>query len=127
MNNKRKFYKCPRCRNIISFVHYSGVDVICCGERMAELTPNTTDAAKEKHVPVAAREGNKLTVTVGSAPHPMTEEHHIAWIVVVDGDRTQRVTLSSTQAPSADFFVSGGPVTVYEFCNLHGLWTAELD
>jgi len=125
MKNERLFCKCSACGNIISYVKNSGVGVICCGEKMQELKPNTTDAAVEKHVPAVVREGNKLKVTVGSVPHPMTEEHHIAWIVVADGNRTQRVALDPASSPSAEFFVSSDPVTVYEFCNLHGLWKAE--
>ena len=126
MKNERKFYICESCGNIISYVNSSGVDVMCCGKKMTELVPNTSDGAKEKHVPTAVREGNKLIVTVGSVPHPMTEEHHIAWIAAVDGDRTQRVSLSDTQAPKAEFIVSETPVTVYGYCNLHGLWIAQL-
>jgi len=126
MKNERKFCKCNRCGNIISFLENAGTDVTCCGEKMTVLTPNTTDGAKEKHVPVAVRENNKLTVTVGSVPHPMTAEHHIAWIVVVDGQRTQRIALSNTEAPTAEFVVGDAPVTVYEYCNLHGLWEAQL-
>jgi len=125
MTNERKFCKCSRCGNIISFVHNAGPAVICCGEKMQELTPNTTDGAKEKHVPAAVREGTKLTVTVGSVVHPMTEEHHIAWIVAANGNRTQRVVLNHTDAPSAEFTVSAEPVTVYAYCNLHGLWMIE--
>jgi len=126
MKNERRFCKCSHCGNIISFIKNAGTDVVCCGVKMQELMPNTTDAAQEKHVPTAVREGSKLIVTVGSVPHPMTEEHHIAWIVVVDGDRTQRAALSSTQAPTAEFIVSNTPVDVYEYCNLHGLWKAQL-
>jgi superoxide reductase len=126
MKYERKFYRCAHCGNIISFVENKGVPVICCGEKMRELVPNTTDAAQEKHIPAAVREGNLLKVTVGSAPHPMTEEHHIAWILVAEANRTQRVTLDHTGAPSAEFRVVDEPVTVYEFCNLHGLWIADL-
>ena len=60
-----KFYECSHCHNIIAYVKSSGVPVICCGEPMKELIPNTTDAAGEKHVPVIQVEGNKVTVTVG--------------------------------------------------------------
>ncbi|MCL2187059.1 MAG: desulfoferrodoxin [Treponema sp.] len=126
MSNKRIFCKCAICGNIISYVNSSGVDVACCGEIMAQIIPNTSDGAKEKHVPVAVREGNKLTVTVGSVPHPMSEEHHISWIVVADGNRTQRVALTPKDSPAAEFFVSDGPLTIYEYCNLHGLWEAQL-
>jgi len=126
MKNERRFCKCNLCGNIISFIENAGTDVSCCGEQMAEIKPNTTDAAVEKHIPVAVREGNKLIVTVGSVPHPMTAEHHIAWIVVAYDGRTQWIALPPTQAPSVDFMVSDSPVTVYAYCNLHGLWVAEL-
>ena len=125
MKNERRFCKCARCGNIISYIKKSSPDVLCCGEKMAELQPNTADAAAEKHVPVVERAGDKLIVTVGSVPHPMTEEHHIAWIVVAAGSRTQRIALSSTGVPSADFTVGDDPVTVYAYCNLHGLWAVD--
>lgn len=47
-----KLYKCTHCGNIIAMWHDSGVPVMCCGEKMVELIPNTTDGAQEKHVPV---------------------------------------------------------------------------
>ena len=125
MKNERKFYRCSRCGNIISFVHNAGPAVVCCGEQVRELTPNTSDGAHEKHVPAVVRENGKLTVTVGSVAHPMTEEHHIAWIVTVNGDRTQRVALKPAGVPSAEFTVTDEPVAVYAYCNLHGLWVAE--
>ena len=126
MKNERNFYLCSHCGNIISYIKHTGADVVCCGEKMPMLKANTADAAPEKHLPVAAREGGKLIVTVGSVPHPMTEEHHIAWIVVVDGNRTQRFALTNTQKPSVEFAIGEAPVTVYVYCNLHGLWEAKL-
>ena len=71
-----KFYVCSHCGNIIAFVKSSGVPVVCCGEKMQELEPNTTDAAVEKHVPVVQVDGQKVTVTVGSTEHPMLPEHY---------------------------------------------------
>ena len=47
-----KFYKCNHCGNIIAMVKDSGVNVVCCGEKMQELVPGSVDAAFEKHVPV---------------------------------------------------------------------------
>ena len=54
-----KFYICNHCGNIIAYVKSSGVPVVCCGEKMQELVPNTTDAAVEKHVPVIQIDGSK--------------------------------------------------------------------
>ena len=51
-------------------------------EPMTEVIPGTTDAAVEKHVPVAAVDGNKVAVTVGSVEHPMTPAHYIEWIAI---------------------------------------------
>ena len=77
-----KFYVCSHCGNIIAYAKNSGVPVVCCGERMQELVPNTTDAAQEKHVPVCTQEGNLVTVEVGSTAHPMLEEHYIQFVIL---------------------------------------------
>ena len=75
-----KFYRCIHCGNIITFLHSSGVPVMCCGEKMQELAANTSDGAAEKHVPVAAVAEKTVTVSVGSVAHPMLAEHYIQWI-----------------------------------------------
>ena len=75
-----KFYKCAHCGNVIVKTVDSGVPVVCCGQKMEELVPNTVDASQEKHVPVVtALEGGKLRIEVGSVLHPMSTEHHIAF------------------------------------------------
>ena len=38
-----KFYKCNHCGNVIEKVVDSKVPVVCCGEKMQELIPNTVD------------------------------------------------------------------------------------
>ena len=49
---EQKFFICEHCGNIIAMVKSSGVPVMCCGQKMKEIIPGTTDAAVEKHVPV---------------------------------------------------------------------------
>ena len=66
-----KFYICEHCGNIVTFLQSSGVPVMCCGQKMTELVPDSTDAAQEKHVPVVTVEGSMVDVKVGAAPHPM--------------------------------------------------------
>lgn len=63
-----KFYICEHCGNIVTFLQSSGVPVMCCGQKMTELVPDSTDAAQEKHVPVVTVEGSMVDVKVGSAP-----------------------------------------------------------
>lgn len=125
MKNSRQFYSCSICGNIVGLVQDGGGTLFCCGQEMQLLTANTTDAAQEKHVPMIKREGEKCTVEVGSVTHPMTEEHHIAWIAVAQDKNTHRAVLDKTGKPAAEFCIGEGPVTVYAYCNLHGLWAAE--
>jgi superoxide reductase len=122
-----KYLKCEICGNIITFIDEVGPIPECCGQEMTELVPNTTDAAQEKHVPAIERDGANLTVKVGSVAHPMTPEHHIAWITVVQGNYTLTAQLDPTGAPEAAFTLpeAGSPIEVYEYCNLHGLWSAK--
>ena len=47
-----KFYKCTGCAKLLSVIDDAKCTPRCCGEPMIELVANTTDGAKEKHVPV---------------------------------------------------------------------------
>jgi superoxide reductase len=127
MTVSRAFYRCSVCGNLVGLINDGGGELVCCGQPMALLKPNTSDGATEKHVPVGVRQGNALHVSVGSVAHPMTEAHYIQWICVAQGNRTQRVALSPGEAPEADFIVDEEPLTIYEYCNLHGLWKADID
>lgn len=122
-----RFVKCNVCGNIVAFVKDSGVRPVCCSQPMQDLVPNTTDAAREKHVPVLTREGDTVTVAVGSVPHPMTAEHRIEWVLLQTRRGNQRMALAPGEAPSATFALTPGdePLAAYAYCNLHGLWKAE--
>ena len=122
-----KFYKCAHCGNIIAYAENKGVPVVCCGEKMKELVPNTTDAAGEKHVPVISVEGNIVTVNVGSVAHPMLPEHHIAWVALESKSGNQRKELALENGPVVRFALVDGdePAAAYAYCNLHGLWKSE--
>ena len=123
-----KFYVCNHCGNIVQYVKNKGVPVVCCGEKMSELIPGTSDGAAEKHVPEVKVDGNKVTVTVGSVAHPMQDVHYIEWVILETEKGYQKVDLKPEQAPVAEFIVPEGdkPVAAYEYCNLHGLWKAEI-
>lgn len=122
MSNK-KFYICAHCGNIMGVVKDGGVTPVCCGEKMRELKPNTTDAAGEKHVPVVSVENGVVTVKVGSVTHPMADEHYIEWIYLETEKGGQRKALKPGEAPEAKFtLVDDQPLGAYAYCNLHGLW-----
>ncbi|MBO4579215.1 MAG: desulfoferrodoxin [Clostridiales bacterium] len=122
-----KFYRCSHCGNIIIKVVDKNVPVVCCGERMEEIIPSSTDAAVEKHVPVIAVDGNIVTVSVGSVAHPMIPEHFIEFIVLETSKGFQLAELKAGDTPSATFALTEGTEVkaAYAYCNLHGLWVNE--
>ena len=122
-----KFYKCAHCGQIILKVKETPVPVVCCGEPMKQLVPNTTDAANEKHVPVVEVNGNTVNVKVGSVEHPMLDVHYIEWIVLETTNGYQVKKLNPGQKPEATFVLAEGEevVCAYEYCNLHSLWSTK--
>ena len=123
---KKRFLICKHCGNMVEMVYDAGVPVICCGEPMHILEANTVDAAEEKHVPVVSVEGNTAKVVVGSVEHPMAKEHYIMWIALIQGNKIQRVDLNPEEPPKAEFCIEPGKeMTVFAYCNLHGLWTTK--
>ncbi len=123
---EQKFYICKHCGNIIAKVNDSGVPVICCGEVMEELVPNTKEASTEKHIPVYTVENGKVLVVVGSVEHPMAPEHLIEWVSLQTKQGNQRKLLKAGQEPKICFSLCEGDEVeaVYAYCNLHGLWKA---
>ena len=119
------FYYCEICGNVVVRAAAHTEALVCCGEDMKKLEADTTDAAKEKHVPEIKRNGNTIDVAVGSTLHPMEKEHYIEFIAAVQDERIQIQRLSPDDEPKAQFQIADGPVTVFEFCNKHGLWKTE--
>jgi len=120
-----EIYKCEHCGNIVEIVHGGGAALVCCGEEMKQLTENTVDAAKEKHVPVIEIGNGTVKVTVGSVLHPMEEKHYIEWIEVVADGKVYRQALKPGDVPTATFNITAASLTARELCNLHGLWSAK--
>lgn len=120
-----KFYICNHCGNIITKLSDSNVPVMCCGEEMAELVPNTKEAAVEKHKPVVIEEDGKRYAVVGSVVHPMTEEHYIEWMVVDYGDHYRTYHFHAGDEPKVKLCKKCEVVDIYAYCNLHGLWKMD--
>ena len=123
-----KFFECNGCWNLATLLVDQGVNMVCCGAPMQLLTPNTEDASVEKHVPVASRCKNKITVKVGEPIHPNDEKHHIDFIALHTNQGVQYKTPQIGTQPVAVFNVQGDEkiIAVYEHCNLHGLWKKEM-
>ena len=121
-----KFYRCAVCGQIIAIVKGTGAPLVCCGEKMQEIIPGTTDASVEKHVPVFEVRDNKVFVTVGAAVHPMLPEHYIEWVSLQTKYGNQRKALKPGDEPKVCFPICEGDEVraVYAYCNLHSLWKA---
>lgn len=121
------FCVCRRCGNLISYVKKTGNIVSCCGEEMEVLVPNTVEASTEKHIPVVTVEDNLVKVSVGSAPHPMTDAHLIQFVILETDQGKAFKSLEAGGKPELTFTLgSEKPLAVYSYCNLHGLWKVEL-
>ena len=113
--SETKFYICEHCGNIVGKINDAGVPLMCCGQKMKELVPGTV-------------EGNLVKVSVGAVEHPMTEAHLIQWVYLQTVSGGQRKVLTPGAAPAVTFALTDDdkPVAVYAYCNLHGLWMAEI-
>ena len=65
---REKFYICRHCGNLIGLIHDAGVPMICCGQKMETLVPNTTEAAVEKHLPYVHKEEGSVYLRIGEKP-----------------------------------------------------------
>lgn len=117
------FYYCPKCKDVKVFKEEPKE----VRPAWVKLNPNTVDAAKEKHVPVITKEGNKVHVAVGAVPHPMTSVHYISQILIETDKGFKSVTLTPENKPEADFELEEGEklLAAYEYCTLHGFWSAK--
>jgi superoxide reductase len=121
---KLEIYKCMICGNIVEVNHGGDGQLVCCGEPMKRLVENTTDAAKEKHVPVIEKIDGGYLVKIGSVAHPMEEKHYIEWIELLADGKSYKQFLTPGQKPEAVFKIDAVAVSAREYCNLHGLWKA---
>jgi len=127
MEISHKFYKCNHCGNVAVLVVNKGVPVVCCGEKMTDLPANSTDASLEKHVPELTVAENTIGIQIGSVPHPTEEGHHIDFVYIATENGGQRKRIKIGSEPKCTFsFSDDKPVTVYAYCNLHGLWKTEI-
>lgn len=135
MTKIREVYHCPICDNIVEVLH-EGAAVSCCGRQMELMQGNSTDIAREKHVPVIEIVDGGFRVTVGATKHPMVADHYIQWIELHTPMCVLRRELHPGENSQATFLIDLdtaygemtsmhgiGQVFAREYCNIHGLWT----
>ena len=125
-----KHYVCRFCGNLVAMINDTGRRIGCCSKDMEELTPGVVEASREKHTPVISEKGGVVTVTVGTEDnrHPMLPEHAISWVCLITTGGSQRKMLTPDGKSEAKFYLAPGEkvVKAFAYCNLHGLWVAEV-
>ena len=99
------------------------------GDKFTVLDSRAAEGAGEKHIPVVEKDGQKITVKVGSVFHPMSDEHSIGWIFLETKQGGQFVTLTPQDEPVGHFVLAehDEAYAAYAYCNLHGFWKTEID
>ena len=116
--------KCLKCGAVVKVLEDCNCPcgIQCCGEEMKILVPNSVDAAVEKHVPTYEIKDEKVFVRVN---HVMEEDHYIEWIAAVSDGRECFTYFKPGDEPAAHYKYRPG-MTIYAYCNKHGLWKAEV-
>ena len=114
---RARFYICPICGNVIWSMGEGAFS--CCGVTLPPLEPEEPD---QDHALSVETVDNEWYV---SADHPMTKEHYLSFIALVNCDRVQLCKLYPEQAAEARFPKRGGG-TLYACCNRHGLYRLKL-
>lgn len=141
---KAKFFRCPKCGNVIVKLVDSNVIPSCCGEPMQILVPQTSHEKQdceekscttvssqgkhEYHEPVVEHLNTCVTrVCVGKDPHPMSKEHNICFIAVETKRGGEVRILKNGEEPCALFNLDDTPCAYYAYCNIHGLWMTKAE
>lgn len=115
--------KCLKCNAMILELESCNCDncsYTCCGEQMTTLDANTSDGAREKHLPTYEIKGDKVIITVN---HVMEENHYIKWIMTSDNSGIHIYNLDKEAKVEVPFKEN---MVIYSYCNLHGLWSVEV-
>jgi len=124
MSGKNEMFYCKKCKKLIQVAVDSTGSMTCCATPLTPLTPNTFDAAPEKHVPVVIDKEDCIEVRIGDVDHPMTAEHHIVFIEVHTVHGVNRKYFKPGDPPHFHFpYKMFEIISVLAFCNLHMLWS----
>jgi len=118
-------YKCGVCGNTVTMSVVGGGELVCCNQPMNLQEEKTADQGVEKHLPVIAASGDRMTIKVGDTAHPMEADHYIQWIETISENGDAKIFLSPGDPPERDFHRPKKLKKVRAFCNLHGLWVQE--
>lgn len=115
------FRKCNKCGNLIW--SFNDTSITCCNEKMRIVNANEVDASFEKHIPQYEIKNNKITIKVN---HVMEDNHFIMWIMMVSDNEINYKEFKPGDVPEVTFDYKG-KCKLYSYCNLHSLWTNNIE
>lgn len=130
MTKQNQIYKCDICGNTTNILHVGVGEMVCCDQPMILQIEKSSDAGKEKHLPVikdlpenVCRGKDGVVINIGEIKHPMNDEHYIEWIELVSIDnKVGRRFLKPGDKPEVEFYTRDDIREVRAYCNIHGLW-----
>jgi len=125
MTERNQTWKCEICGNIVEVLHSGVGQLVCCGQPMTLIENKREEEGNEKHLPVVERDGETVTVKVGSVEHPMLDNHYIEWIALTTENGVFRRYLNPGEKPEAVFKTPDKIIQVRSYCNIHGQWATE--
>ncbi len=118
--------KCNKCGCLIEVLkncNCKDCGIICCNEPMKTLIENDKEASFEKHIPTYEIKENKLIIKVN---HVMESDHYIEWIMVKGKNNSYKKEFTPEETPELIYDYEE-QVTIYSYCNKHGLWKIEVE
>lgn len=117
--------KCPKCGSLIKVIedcHCPNGTISCCDTPMETIIPNTTEASVEKHIPTYQKVDDQLQITVN---HVMEKDHYIKFILIQTKNEVRELHFTPNDFPTMTIPYQPG-MTIYSYCNKHGLWKEEV-
>jgi len=113
-----KLYYCPQCGNVAAQLGSAGLS--CCGRPLAPLQPRP---AAQEHLPTITAVEDEWYLEFD---HPMTKEHHLAFVVQVGYDH-YRFTRLYAEQPAALRLPKLARCTLFVGCSEGGLYKIVLN
>lgn len=125
MNNNLILKRCNKCGALIEVLkdcQCKDCGIMCCNEKMQEVTLNNEEASFEKHIPHYELKDDELIININ---HVMEPDHYIEWISVQTEQESYRRYFKPNETPTIKFKITS-PAVIYSYCNKHGLWKNEV-
>lgn len=122
MNEKNEIYQCDICGNLVSVLKGGFGELMCCGEKMIYLKPQTGDPASEKHIPFCKEEDGTIKVQTGKHLHAMVKSHYIGFMEAQSQNLVYRKYFKPGEKPEIELSNFSKSFKMRSYCLIHGVF-----